>query len=113
MEILIALIIIYYLFLTFLGSIIFHELGHVLYMRKHDKQTHIRVDFHPRFKIATHAFVPDSFSDKQEVGNALSGIVGGLLFILFASIINPLHLVLVPVYLLGCLHDWKVLFNVK
>lgn len=97
--------------LAFAFTILFHEIGHVYYLRKLNNRENIYINFsfNP-LKISAgkqEDYLNLSTNDKNSV--YFAGIYCGFLVIFFLSIADPKLFYFAPIYLLGCYKDLKLL----
>lgn len=98
-------------FLVYMASILLHEVGHLLVLRK--KARHVSVYFKkvngfPKI----HAGKEEDYLDlsKTELRKVYAtGIFLGVFPILFAAIVSPWFFLLIPLYIGGCSSDIKKL----
>lgn len=98
--------------LCWVGAVVFHEIGHVLYFKRVLKRNigvYILED--PRDGWTCKVGTPADYNDinTAHLKNVyLSGIVAGLPPLIYVALIFPITSVLLPLYFLwGCRHDIK------
>jgi hypothetical protein len=120
-----AIVIIISFFGTFIGSIIMHEVGHIIYFRDQlDREIHIRVCQSkleifgyktniPFYSIKTGiAKDYDEITIKQHYYLCLSGIAWGFIPIIVMGLFySYLILWIIPAYLYGCKKDINIMYR--
>jgi hypothetical protein len=101
-------------FLVLLISIIFHEFGHWIYIKR---QTSINMKLVFVFNWLKTRFemqLPNNLTNNQILNTALFGISFGLVPILLIIFFGKWHyyVFLLPIYMAGCNHDIKEMFKI-
>lgn len=91
---------------AFIFSIIIHEsthyfIGNQIYKRNGKF----------KFKKWTAVYIYKPLNMRQDLDVTLGGIMAGLVFLLMYSVLLPITLVYIPVYLMASKHDLKVVLN--
>ena len=100
---------IFFSVLIFIAAILMHELGHYLSARSKGFKPKIIIE---DMKITTE-FEVDKISKSDEKEILLSGILLGMVPIMFASFIHVYYLLPMAAYIMGCQSDYKKLRRLK
>lgn len=98
---------------TYFVSMMAHEWGHILALKYYLRQENITakfgiVDNKPRIWTGAN-FQYEQLSPNEKVNVYLAGILAGLIPITFAYMVNPLFLLLLIPYGIGCTTDVKLI----
>jgi len=91
----------------FLSAIMWHELGHVIYFRSRGIKPKTRLNKKPLYLEIGSDDDYEKLTNKEFKHLNISGILSGLIPIIFSSLIfSAWFLFLIP-YIIGCKHDIK------